>query len=544
MSKTESSRRDFLKALGLGAAAGLAVPGTLGMGAPRDKKPNILFVQTDYQRGVDGPSLGTDFLKMPAMERLCREGAVFSRHISTSPICMPARFCWVTGQYPHTHGQWDNYKRSWPQGSCNLMRLLKDLGYNTVGVGKMHFHPWDGMHGFDRRIIAGGQGNRALDDYDTFLRGHGLDRGKLLEIEGKFGMTGGQAVYDWPYDEALHIDNYVGNQARGVIERGELKGPWFLWVSFPGPHNPWNPPAEYSKPYLEMDDLPIGNTFDGELKTKPIDYTRHRYGYGRKVFDIIDGQPEKRREMLRAIRAAHYGNLTLIDEQVGRIIKALESRGELDDTVVIWSSDHGSALGNHDMLHKGTHFDTDVRVPFVVRHPKTVTRGVRKGFSAHVDLLPTLVSLAGGTVPKQVEGKDLTPMLKDPSATVAEFAVMECTLATSIITSKWKMAFHHFNGEADLYDLENDPHELKNLAGKPQYAPVEEQLRKKLLEWRRALSPDMSIPDDPYKWRRCLGPEAEAWRQRYMKQYERLIELQGRPGKTGREYFDRYFKGT
>jgi arylsulfatase A-like enzyme len=194
------------------------------------------------------------------------------------------------------------------------------------------------------------------------------------------------------------------------------------------------------------------------------------------------------------------------------------------------------------MLHKGTHFDTDVRVPFVVRYPKMVKPGVRKGFSAHVDLLPTLVSLAGGTVPQDVEGKDLTPMLRDPNAIVADFAVMECTLVTSIITEKWKMAFHHFNKEADLYDLENDPEELKNLAGKPQYAGVERQLMKQLVKWRRALSPNMDIPDDPYKWRMCLGPVVDMWREQYMRQYNRLASIEGRPGKTGRKYFDQYFK--
>ncbi len=534
-------RRDFLKTIGASTTF-LGTP-SFPVGAGKiSNKPNILFIQTDYQRGVDGPSLGTPFLKMPALDRLCGEGAVFSRHVSTSPICMPARFCWITGQYPHTHGQWDNHDRSWPEDSPMLVESLRSLGYNTVGVGKMHFRPWERMDGFDRRVIAEGQGSKYPDDYDTYLRRFGLDKRKLLDIVGKFGNRWAQAVYDWPHDEALHVDNYVGRQARGIIERGELKGPWFLWVSFPGPHNPWNPPARYSKPYLEMEDLPIGETFPGELRTKPIEYTRHRYGYGRPVFDIIDPKPELRKPVMRAIRAAHYGNLTMIDERVGEILAALEKRGELENTVVIWSSDHGAALGNHNMLHKGTHFDTDVRVPFVVRYPKMVKPGVRKGFSAHVDLLPTLLSLAGGETPEGVEGKDLTPMLKDPKATVAEFAVMECALVTSIITDRWKMAFHHFNREADLYDLEADPKELRNLAGKPKYAKVEEELRAKLVRWRRELSPNARIPDDPYEWRECLGPGYEAFQKGHVKQYEKLAGYEGRPGKTGRKYYDQYSK--
>jgi hypothetical protein len=133
-------------------------------------------------------------------------------------------------------------------------------------------------------------------------------------------------------------------------------------------------------------------------------------------------------------------------------------------------------------------------------------------------------------------------MLKDPTATVADFAVMECALVTSIITDKWEMAFHHFNNEADLYDLENDPHELENLAGRPGYAAIERQLSNKLVRWRRELSPDARIADDPYQWRTCLGPEVENLRKSYMRQYNRLIELAGRPGKAGQEYFDQYFQ--
>jgi arylsulfatase A-like enzyme len=246
--------------------------GVLGAsdGAAGDRKPDILFVQTDYQRGVDGPLLGSPFLKMPAFDRLCREGAVFARHISTSPICMPARFCWVTGQYPHTHGQWDNANRPWPEGSPMRVELLQRLGYNTVGVGKMHFCPWDRMIGFDRRIIAEGRGNPAHDDYDRFLNTRGLSRRDLLRIQGKFGLVGDNAVYDWPHDELLYIDNYVGDQGRRVIERGEWKAPGFMWVSFPGPHNPWNPPARYAAPYLERADLPLGSTFPGELRMPKI----------------------------------------------------------------------------------------------------------------------------------------------------------------------------------------------------------------------------------------------------------------------------------
>ncbi|MHC4147469.1 MAG: sulfatase family protein [Planctomycetota bacterium] len=550
------TRRDVLKTLGL-SVTGLSAPGISGCRISRatsssksDKgrkwgKPNILFVTTDYQRGVDGPSLGSPFLRMPALDRLCREGAVFARHYSTSPICMPARYTWITGQYPHTHGQWDNHnthgqwdnhKRWVPDDSPILMQLLKEQGYQTIGVGKMHFHPWDRMAGYDRRIIHEGKHNMAPDDYEKFLNAHGHSRRELLKNIG-----GGMAVCDWPLDESLHHDVFIGTQARGIIERDELERPWFLWVSFVGPHNPWDPPARYSRPYKQIR-LPLGNTFDGELQTKPIDHTRHRYGYGRPVFDEIDANPEKRNEIIHAIRAGHYGNLTLIDDQLAGILEALEKNGQLGNTVIIYSSDHGSALGNHNLLHKGMHYDPQARVPFVVRYPRLVKPGIRNGFSSHVDLLPTLTSIAGGAAPPNAEGKDLTPMLMDASGSVNDFTVVECTLVTSIITDRWKIGFHHFNGDGDLYDLDKDPHELRNLFDDPEYADVRRMLAAKLVKWRRRLSPEMNIPEDPFEWRQCLGPAVDLWRNNYMKGYDRMSKIEGRPGKVGMKYYNKYFE--
>ena len=539
------TRRDLLKGLGAMSLYALGVSrcktprqSSLSKRSNKDgfDKPNILFVTTDYQRGVDGPSLGSAFLEMPALDRLCREGEVFTRHYSTSPICMPARYTWITGQYPHTHGQWDNYKRWVPEGSGILMQLLKEQGYHTVGVGKMHFHPWDRMAGYDRRIIHDGKHNRVPDDYEKFLNVHGHSRTEFIENHG-----GAMAVCDWPWDELLHHDVFVGTQARGVVERDELKQPWFLWVSFPGPHNPWDPPARYSQPYKKMF-FPLGNTFPGELLTKPIDHTRHRYGYGKEIFDKIDARPERRDEIIHSIRAGHYGNLTLIDEQLTGIVEALERKGQLDNTVIIYTSDHGSALGNHNLIHKGMHYDQQARVPFVVRYPKIIKSGIRNSFSSHVDLLPTLVSLAGGMVPSNVKGKDLTPLLMDASKSVNDFAVVECTLVTSIITDCWKIGFHHFNGDGDLYDLKNDPNELINLFDNPRYADVRKMLAVKLVKWRRQLNSDIYIPDDPFRWRECLGPVVSLWRDNYMKSYIRMSKIEGRPGKVGMKYYKKYFE--
>jgi len=279
-------------------------------------KPNILFICTDYQSGEDGPSLGSPFLDMPALDRLCKNGVVFERHYSTAPVCMPERYTWITGQYPHTHGKWGNGGGWLKEGTPVLMDELGKHGYYTLGIGKMHFSPWEQMGGFSRRITADRKANiewdaKHQDDYAKFLAQYGLTRWDYLKLSFESETP---HVYDWPFPEACHIDHFVGSQAAQVIENGELddKGPWFMWVSFNGPHNPWDPPQKYSQPYREMD-LPEPRTSPGGLEELPLGHTSGRYGYTKEVADYIDHYPDREAAYVKKLCAAYYGNLTFID---------------------------------------------------------------------------------------------------------------------------------------------------------------------------------------------------------------------------------------
>ncbi|MGW8323492.1 MAG: sulfatase-like hydrolase/transferase, partial [Thermodesulfobacteriota bacterium] len=366
------TRREFLELAGLGAAA-FALPacspdlynGTQG------RRPNILLITTDYQSGLDIPTIGHRFLQMPVLERLSRDGMTFRNHFSNAPICIPARNTWITGQYPHSHGKWENVGGWVPDGSPVLMHELKAQGYQTIAVGKLHlgFPETDPLGGFDRWVSADRKGNyRAAsqrDDYAAFLAERGLTRDDYLKLGVESPIP---HVYDWPWDESWHIDAFVGARAREIIRGGELREPWFLWISFNGPHNPWDPPARCSAPYRDME-LPLGHTFPGELDTKPRDHTRLRFNYTGEIARLIDRDPRRRDQILHAIRAGHYGNLSFIDEQVGGILDSLAQQGEAENTVVLWTSDHGAHLGDHDLIHKGTHYDSSARVPFVAFWP-------------------------------------------------------------------------------------------------------------------------------------------------------------------------------
>jgi arylsulfatase len=487
----QTSRRDFLKAIGFALSSGYWP--IRRCFAKSQKRPNVLFICTDYQSGADGPSLGSPHLDMPALDRLCKEGMTFTRHYSTAPICIPARYTWISGRYPHYHGAWDNVGRWLPEGTPILMELLQKSGYHTVGVGKMHFQPWNREAGFDKWISADRKGNgkgddRLQDDYAKFLAQHGKTRWDYLKLQKEGEIYG---VYDWPFAEELHIDHFVGSQARSVIERGELKEPFFMWISFNGPHNPWDPPAKYSEPYLEMD-LPQAHTFPGELETKPKDHTRTKYNYTPQVTRLIDRHPENRSKIVHRIRAGHYGNLTFIDRQLEGILTALEDKNLLDETVIFYSSDHGAHLGDHDSIHKGTHYDASARVPFVVRYPQRIKPAVTRAFSGHVDLMPTILDVTHTPAPGTLEGKSLAPILFGEKETVQDEVFIEIRGTTSIVTDRWKLGINPKDQDGDLYDLEQDPHELKNLFPDPNYADIRVQLIERLLSFNPQLREELN----------------------------------------------------
>jgi arylsulfatase A-like enzyme len=491
MDRSKTTRRQFLKQAGAGAAA-LAAGSESLISAMQNRRsiktdrPNILFICTDYQSGEDGPSLGASFLDMPTLDRLCRNGVLFSRHYSTAPVCQPARCTWLTGQYPHTHGMWGNYEQWIPEDSPVLMKELGKIGYYTVGIGKMHFKPWNRIVGFHRRILADRKANlesdkEYRDDYAGFLARYGLNRWDYLKLQYESNPP---HVYDWPFPPECHIDYYVGSQAVKLIESGELddKYPWFMWVSFNGPHNPWDPPAEFSKPYLEMD-LPSPRTYPGELEAKPTANTRARYGYTKEVADYIDRHPDRAAGYIKRIRAGHYGNLTFIDRQLEKILHALEKKNALDDTIIIFTSDHGALLGDHGSFHKGLIYERSARVPFVVHCPVRFKARRTPALTGHVDLMPTILSLAGAPIPHKVEGKDISPILSNKQRSIQDRLMIEISHNVGIIQDRWKM-FVYSNGEGELYDLENDPDERRNLYLDPAHAGIKRDLRSQLIAFR------------------------------------------------------------
>jgi len=445
-------------------------------------KPNILFITTDYQAWEDTPDL-TPVLQMPNLERLSDEGLVFNNHYCTAPVCMPSRYSIVSGTYPHTHGAWDNTSKWIPDNSPVLMEELRKAGYYTAGIGKMHFKPWDRMAGFDERIIADAQGNWAgdtlkQDDYYFYLRKAGKTRFDYLRYQDSTDIYG---VFDWPMDDTLDIDYFVAEETVKFVKEGRLDGPWFLWVSFNGPHNPWDPPARYSEMYLNSE-LPEARNIPRELEGKPYAHTITRFNYTRKVVDYLDQYPDKRDESIRKIRAGHYGGLTWIDEQIGRILSEMDSMGLLENTVVVFTSDHGAHLGDHDNIHKGTHYERSSHVPFIMWWPGVIKNDRFKGFSSHVDIFPTFIELAGGIAPPGLEGRSLLASVTG-NEKPADRAYIEIIGNTTVVSEKYKFGLYRQYREGDLYNRKDDPDEFINLFYNEEYKQIVASLKQELYDF-------------------------------------------------------------
>lgn len=441
------------------------------------EKPNILLIMVDYQAGEDIPD-ETPVLKMPNLQILSEDGIIFRNHICTAPVCMPARYSIISGRYPHYTKMWDNCSKWLPDGTPLLMGALSDQGYHTAGIGKMHFYPWDRMAEFDERIIADRKGNWAgdtlyHDDYYQYLKKAGYTRNDYLKLQDSGEIFG---LYDWPLDDSLHIDYFVGDQAAKYLGNIQKDKPWFVWVSFNGPHNPWDAPKKYSEYYLNKE-LPSARRKEGELEEQPIDITRTRYNYTRKLVDKFDMNPEKQDEIIHRIRAGHYGNLTFIDEQVGKILESLDETDQLDNTIVIWTADHGCSLGDHGLIHKGTHYERSSSVPFVVWFGKNIKKGERLGFSSHVDLMPTLIDLAGGEGHNQLEGHSLKKMITGDSEG-DDHAFVEILGNYSIITHNYLYGVFPMSKERVLIDRISDPEEFENLIDNPNYKSISDSLEK------------------------------------------------------------------
>ncbi len=435
---------------------------------------NILFITTDQQRQDSLPCYGMDFMETPALDRLAREGIVFDRCTSASPVCQPVRASFMMGQYPHVHGVPDNFRWIRPD-SPTIARLFNQAGWHTAAVGKMHFHPWDNSEGFQYRVIA--EDKRHIfrrDHWTRFLEQKGYRRDHPALVPGYRKNLG--AIIS-PLPEELHVDAFIGDEGVEWI-RNHAEEPFFAWISFNSPHDPYDPPANLATRYGDAPiPEPIGTS--KELAGKPP-YQRSLIPFFRDNPLYLTDYSTLSREQIRLMREYYLATVTLVDRQVEKILKALELKGLLDSTLTVFSSDHGDHLGDHGLPFKSTYYEGALMVPLIMSGPGVPAGRRCSSFVDWIDLHATFLSLAGIPIPDHAQGKDITPLIRDPEGTIKEEAHSELLGSAMVRTEDHKLVLCD-DGTGELYDLKEEPLEVNNHFDDPEFHDLQEELAKKIV---------------------------------------------------------------
>ena len=430
-------------------------------------KPNILFISCDQQRW-DCLGFNERYpVKTPNIDRLAEEGISFDHSFTPLPTCCPARQALLCGKRPERYGALWNFDQGTPVGSVpadafSWARSLSECGYRTGYVGKWHVSPTLTPLDF------------GYEDYVSEGELQSYQRKMNPSLSFKKGFFG--EVSPYPYE-----DSPTHRNAAHVIElvdkyEGE---PWHIKMDFAEPHLPCRPSEPFASMYSEV---PKWRAFDDTLEGKPFIQRQMRYNW-----NTADMSWEELGETARL----YYGYISQVDDAVGRVLDHLEKKGILDNTVVIYTADHGDMCGERRMMDKHyVMYDEVVRVPLVIRYPELIEKGKRsRAFVTNMlDLVPTILSLAGAPIPDDLDGISLMPYLKGETAeSIRKYAMVtyngqQFGLYTQrmIRNEKYKYVWNPTDMD-ELYDLESDPAELKNLAMREEYAEILKTLRADLL---------------------------------------------------------------
>lgn len=461
-------------------------------------KPNIILIMTDQQRSDTINALGAPWMKTPALDRLVREGTAFTNCYVTSPVCVGSRASLFTGMYPHSTGVFTNFHPWEP----TWVQWLADAGYHCVNIGKMHINPYDAKGGFHQRFFVENKDRplfldehpRALyDEWDKALHARKLQkpsRYTRFSTDAQ-GYRDALGAFPWHLDEDMHSDMFVGDHAVWWLKERKSTAPLFLQIGFPGPHPPYDPLPRYLDEYKDVN-IPVPEPTEEELAAQPPSHRILRNNMIRNNYDSVSWKDRPSCEELLRIRRHYAANVTMIDDKVGEIMKTLDERGYLDNAIVIFTSDHGDALGDHGHIQKWTMYDGSVKVPLIFWSKTMVGQGHNDSLVQLMDIAPTALEAAGVTPPASFEARSLWPILRGQTPQIREAAYSELardhiqTGAEYIVMrrdARWKIVYYLGEPDGELYDMENDPAELHNLWASTDHTELRERLVKDLLVW-------------------------------------------------------------
>ena len=424
-------------------------------------KPNILIIMSDEHDGRVSSPYGHPLVETPAMQRLADRGVVLENAYCNFPICVPSRSSFMTGRYASRIGVWDN-AATLSSDEPTWAHRLNGLGYDTTLVGRMHFAGLDMRHGFRRHLV----GEMEIGRSDPLFTWENADevissRAELIREAGP-----GEAEHQ-VYDDCV-----AARAAAYLAEPERHGGPWACCVGFMTPHFPLIVRQPYFDRYFpDRTDLPV-------IPPGHLERLHPHNQWMRRFMGLLDGFAD---EEVRRARAAYYGLVSFLDDRVGTVLRALEANGLAENTVVVYTSDHGEMAGEHGMWCKHAFFEGAVRVPMLLAWPGHVAAGRRIGqVTSLIDLVRTILDMAGDDT-RDLDGVSLLDVLEGRAPESEGLAIAEFTAhgtdrpGRMVRRGRFKLN-HYLDQPVELYDLERDPGEFNDLAADPAHARVREEL--------------------------------------------------------------------
>jgi arylsulfatase A-like enzyme len=466
--------------------------------------PNVVMILVDEMRADALSCFGNQVARTANIDRLAETGVRFSQCMIPQPTCTPCRARLLAGFFPSAVRS-RMVGCTTPDDARFLPRVLRQAGYRTASIGKIHLVPqrWepdalaatrqpDGTHdyyGFEHVDLVNGHGDGCFGPlYTPWLRERVSDVEQRRRARESLCKV--PACYRWPLPPEVHSSQYIADRSveylKGVAERDE---PFFLCCSFPDPHHPFTVPEPYAS-IFDPSDMPAPRPPLTESLDPPLigleayrgdDTPLHRAD-GSRTDRLIGTPPHDYREFgehdWRVVRAITTGMVAQLDACIGRVLDALDQSNLAQNTIVVFASDHGDYLGDYGMYGKGLHYDCVLRTPLIMRGPG-LPRGVTiDRMASLVDVAPTLLDLVGVDPPEAQTGLSLKAGLDNPAAWPRDAALTEndddmaCVRMRTLTTRDWKLTIYAGQAFGELYDRQRDPHERRNLWSDPDHAAV------------------------------------------------------------------------
>ena len=483
------------------------------------EKPNIILITSDQQRKGALGVYGNDLIQTLHLDALAAEGIVFDRAYIPHTTCTPSRASILTGQYASTHGAY-TIGTALPADALKVTDVLVEHGYETYAVGKMHFTPvstegafestpnildeafwkqFDGPYfGFQHTQMLNRHTTESLscrEHYGLWLKEKGLNE---ADLEKYFNN---QFIGRWELPRELHPSVFVAEKSCAFLEEHQeqrKEKPFFMWVSFQDPHNPHVVPSPYDT-LVDPQKVEYKKYRPGEFDDMPPIY-QELYDLGSGKIHFSDGiglpcaspaLPDREATWRKSI-AIHHGMVQLMDEEIGKVIATLKANDLYDNTIIIFTTDHGDYIGNHGFRGKGfPSYEEVYNIPFLVKNPQQVNSGKRSSaLMSTVDISPTILDMAGITVPPEMEGISQKALLLGDTVQIRSAVIIENRAVEQgfyqkmIVRDNYKAVYYYGQSYGELFDLSKDPDQYHNLWDDPAYQTLKREMLYQLYEKR------------------------------------------------------------